>query len=498
MRHILVLLLSVSLSAQTLVPPAPPLQRKPLLAIVQGPGPGFGGGSSYKYADFNADGLLDVVSSGSAGGPTSGLFFWAGRGNGQLAPYVFFPTTTGVGFCDVADIDGDGDLDAVIAGQPAQVLLNDGRAVFTDGTSAAFPGGPPTGGISSYIVRFVDLNGDGHSDLFIGPLPMRAFFNDGHGHFVEDLTAMPVVTQNTTDIVFADFDGDGDLDFVTCNGGYLGYEPNHIFWNDGRGHFPAYAVLPALLFGAFRVAAADFDGDGRTDIVFCALRSQSVLLHNEGAGRFTDISNRLSQNPVPNLGADSIVVGDIDQDGDIDIVRSDGSLLLIDVNRGDGTFEPKSPELFSGRETLHFIAQDGLSLVDLDQDGDLDLWIGQGGLSEIYWGAVTHLRTTTYAALGTTTPLQMFGFEGLAVLAMSATVLTTPVSTPLGYLWINPATTVVDPSPIVVARDGIGNRLLQVPNSPALRNRTIYLQALHLAPSRPWLRLTNLSRLTFY
>lgn len=490
--------LSGALCGQMQTPPMPLLQAKPLFAIVQIPGPGFGAGSHYKFADLDRDGLVDVLASDA-----TALIFWAGRGNGRFAPYVAYPAPTGGAWRDVADIDGDGDLDAVLApiygppyGQPSRMMLNDGRAVFTDASAIAFPAGPPSGPF--YVVRFADIDGDGDPDLVFGPLPLRAFFNDGRGHFVEDTAAMPILTQNTVDMVFADFDGDGDLDFVTANGGYLGVEPNYIFWNDGRGHFPTYAALPALLFGAIRVAAADLDGDGDVDLLFCGLRSQSVLLRNDGAGRFTDISSRLSQYPVPNLGPYAVALGDLDQDGDIDIVRGAGPTLLLDINRGDGTFEPKNPEHFFGIETLHYLQQDGLSLVDTDQDGDLDLWIGQGGLTEIYWGAVTHLHSPTYAPLGSMTALHVFGFEGIAVLATGATRLATPLSTPYGFFWLDPAALVVDPAPVVVDRNGIGVRPLQVPNSGALRNRTLQFQALHFAPSRPWLRLTNVAGLTLY
>jgi len=201
---------------------------------------------------------------------------------------------------------------------------------------------------------------------------------------------------------------------------------------------------------------------------------------------------------VPNLGAYAVVLGDLDQDGDLDVVRGAGPVIFLDVNRGDGTFDPKSPEHFFGVEGFHALQVGALSLVDTDQDGDLDLWIGQGGLTEIYWGAHTQLHSATYARVGTTSSLYAFGFEGVAILAASAARRSTPLATPFGRFWLDPATMVVDPAPIPVARNGIGQRLLPIPNSLALRNRTLQFQALHLSPSRAWNRLTNVTAITFY
>ncbi len=493
MRCFILALIAHALSAQSPMQPAVPFQRKPLLTYVQGPGPGFGAGNDH-FADFNGDGLIDRVSSGYLG-----LYWTPGRGNGQFAPHVFYAARTSGAYCDIADVDRDGDLDAILTpvyAEPCRMMLNDGRAGFTDGSSLTFPAGPPVGPFN--FGRFADIDGDGDSDLVVGPNRLRSYLNDGRGHFVEDQNSMPILTQATVDVAFADFDGDGDLDFVTANGGYFPPEPNYIFWNDGRGRLPSYAMLPGSLISSFVVEAADFDGDGDVDLIFNGSRAPSVLLRNDGFGRFADISSRLSRDPQPYVGQYACAVGDIDQDGDIDIVRGAGRTLLLDVNRGDGTFESKSPEHIWGGETLHYINQDGIYLVDTDQDGDLDLWLGQGGITEIYWGTVTQLRSATYAALGTTIPLYMFGFEGFSVLMLSAAELNVPVHTPLGLLWLDPAASVIDPLPIMVPRNGIGVRQFQVPNNPSLRNRTLIMQGMHVAPSRAWSRLTNRARLTFF
>ena len=92
---------------------------------------------------------------------------------------------------------------------------------------------------------------------------------------------------------------------------------------------------------------------------------------------------------------------------------------------------------------------------------------------------------------------RMFGFDGLSVLAWAAGTVPAPIPTPLGQLWLDPATMVVDPATLFVPSTGIATRTLSVPNVAALRNRTLYLQALHFAPQRSWFRLTNMTKLTF-
>jgi hypothetical protein len=92
----------------------------------------------------------------------------------------------------------------------------------------------------------------------------------------------------------------------------------------------------------------------------------------------------------------------------------------------------------------------------------------------------------------------MFGYQGFSILAISTAALTVPLHTPLGLFWLDPAATLLDPVPIDVPRAGIGMRPLRVPTTPSLRNRTLFMQALHVAPSRAWVRFTNLARLTLF
>ncbi|MEZ5962450.1 MAG: VCBS repeat-containing protein [Planctomycetota bacterium] len=444
----------------------------------------------FRFADIDGDQLMDAASCAVAG-----LQVWKGLGHGAFAPYVLYPPPSpwwGARL-DLADADGDGDLDALqttFGPQSCSIMLNDGNGAFGDGSATAFPGGPPVGPYN--FGRFVDLDGDGDSDIVLGAMPMRAFFNNGRGVFTEDPTAMPNVPQQTADVEFADLDGDGDVDFVTANGSWGPIEPDYAFFNDGRGHFHTYSTLHSRQIPSLLVRTLDLEGDGDRDVLIVGINSQSLLLRNDGGGIFTDVSQRLSRWNSRSPSLIAAAVGDVDLDGDFDIVRSSGNVLYLDVNRGDGTFEPMSPEHFWGTPNF-VVGQDGLYLLDVDQDGDLDLFFGHGLQTEIAWGAATHLQAPGAATIGSNVTLRMFGFDGVATLALCGPRLTVPLQTPFGHLWLDPATTVTDPALVLVPPSGLASRTLRVPNVAALRGRFVHFQAFHFAPARAWMRLTNLA-----
>jgi hypothetical protein len=71
-----------------------------------------------------------------------------------------------------------------------------------------------------------------------------------------------------------------------------------------------------------------------------------------------------------------------------------------------------------------------------------------------------------------------------------------PLLTSIGGLWLDPAVMAIVPTLIMVPPNGIATHGLAIPNFPYLRNRTLHLQAFHIAFSRPWSRLTNVASMT--
>jgi hypothetical protein len=167
--------------------------------------------------------------------------------------------------------------------------------------------------------------------------------------------------------VAGDVDGDEDRDLVVAlRSGEFGVA---ILQNDGLGHFgppelyaPANGVLD-------RPAVLDLDGDDDRDIVFAqSSADEVVVIMNQGGGSFAP---PVSYGGVPDAYFVHLSVGDVDGDEDPDVVigRSlTSSPPSLYRNRGDGTFEP--PQAIVVDELYEFAGND---LGDLDGDGDLDL-----------------------------------------------------------------------------------------------------------------------------
>ncbi|MCU0656935.1 MAG: VCBS repeat-containing protein [Polyangiaceae bacterium] len=127
---------------------------------------------------------------------------------------------------EACDIDGDGDLDLLLDnaaadlgdGHRTQVLINDGKGVFSDESEQRITGEPNT---DDNIVKCADVDGDGDYDLIVGSLQNpseKLLLNDGKGVFSTVLDAFPTTSDPTLGLDVADLDGDGLLDVVTGQG----------------------------------------------------------------------------------------------------------------------------------------------------------------------------------------------------------------------------------------------------------------------------------------
>ena len=176
--------------------------------------------------------------------------------------------------------------------------------------------------------RSSDVDGDGDLDAVLGNAADRftglgvaqnaLWINDGSGNFTA--VPLPADTDATYGVALADADGDGDLDLWTANEGILDGRTgqNRVFLNDGAGAFAA-APVPRDDDDAYGVAVADLDGDGDNDAVFGGWREQMTLWLNDGAGALSDATPpRVTRATSSNLGDHTLV--DVDGDGDDDLV----------------------------------------------------------------------------------------------------------------------------------------------------------------------------------
>ena len=201
---------------------------------------------------------------------------------------------------------------------------------------------------------------------------------------------LPGDNDYTYAIALVDVDGDGDLDLICGNSGQ-----NRLYVNDGTGVFADMTAtqMPAINDYTNALAVGDVDGDGDLDLVVgnaygWYAGAQTRLYLNDGTGTFSDAT--ATQMPVDNVQTRSVALGDVDGDGDLDLVCGNsqfgyygaGSRTRLYLNDGSGTFTDATASA-DARSLRH--DQRSVVFGDVDGDGDLDMVIGNGFFYQGYW-----------------------------------------------------------------------------------------------------------------
>ena len=237
--------------------------------------------------------------------------------------------------------------------------------IAVGGAQSAFTELPEFGTGYTLPVAWGDADGDGHLDVAVGNYggANRLFINNGDGTF----TAMPAFGSGQTDsVVWGDFDSDGDPDLAVGNGGFNHAEPNYLYINDGLGGFVEQAQ-----FGGEDTAClswADADNDGDLDLAVGNWENGASRLYvNQGNGTFAE------ELAFGNRDTNTLAWGDADNDGDLDVAVGNGDFQSAEQNylyrnHGDGSFAEE--------EAFGLGSTDGVAWGDCDEDGDLDLAVG--------------------------------------------------------------------------------------------------------------------------
>ena len=241
--------------------------------------------------------------------------------------------------------------------------------------------------------------------------------------FTYNAAALPAQNIFTDGVELVDVDADDDLDIVFSNRGGSGIGPygtgnpaaQHLFINDGTGTFSAgHAQLNVANMAAPMVIAEDFDNDGDPDLMYArdsvwpAPTAPPVILINDGTGNFTD--ETASRIPLGfNMTGFGICAGDTDNDGDLDVVVTNGGTFngvatqaRLLQNDGTGVFTNITA---TNMPVDTYNAQD-VTLLDVDNDFDIDILLsGKGATgkrSRLYLnnGSGVFSINTSFDALG--------------------------------------------------------------------------------------------------
>lgn len=264
----------------------------------------------------------------------------------------------------VGDLDGDGDLDVVLAKGRHwplhnRILLNDGRGNF----QAKNLGSQPD---RSYTAALGDIDKDGDLDIVVSndkPDAKMTYKNDGKGNFAL-ASSWGDRSWNTRNITLVDMDRDNSLDLVVANR----KSPSYIILNDGQGNFakPKWIVIPSE--SSTTIVPADFDRDGFVDL--------AVPHRDGGASRILFSDDKLSFQRTTTFGpavssTRACAAGDLNSDGAIDLIVGDDRLgTSVWFNDGQGNFQ-KTIAIGEPKLVAYSIAT-GL----MNQDDRLDVIIG--------------------------------------------------------------------------------------------------------------------------
>jgi len=332
-----------------------------------------------RWGDFDNDGDLDLLVTGSAGASALGSFNHIYKNtNGNFTSTE--PTHSWQQYhknssTDWGDVDNDGDLDLVIMGGGAGYSaiyknIENGTGHWLNQKLIELNNGS---------ARFGDYDNDGDLDLYMfGTKDANTsstayqFYQNTNGEFTAvTIAASAMESASRTTLEWGDYDNDGDLDFLQC--GYGSGQNNAVLYENVNGSFSGLVLDNSdNTHGIF----IDYNNDGDLDIVISG-NTETNLYDNQN-GIFTKVNNTFlvdgNSFAIRNGG---LATGDYDNDGDLDIAIN-GETFVNSSNTGSKvTFFRNEYGNFKKDFTAAGGERGNIEFGDYDNDGDLDyFWLG--------------------------------------------------------------------------------------------------------------------------
>ena len=329
--------------------------------------------TSVAAGDFDGDGKPDLAVT-----TQHGVSVLLNNESGGFQPFVNYTVGTNPQSVAVGDFNGDGKLDLAVVNQGSgnvSILLGNGNGTFGGGTTYAAGGNPRS-------VVIADFNGDGIPDLAVvdsgfgpGTAGVSVLIGNGNGSF--QTAAFFAAGSTSLSVAVGDFNGDGKADLAVAN---EGSDNISILIGNGDGSFQSAVNinldLPGLSVSPTSVVAGDFDSNGHLDLAVAAPNHRDIaVLSGNGNGTFQAAVHYALDDPNFVNNPNMLVATSFDSDGKLDLILTDLSSnhVTILLGAGDGTF-PSAKSYAAGPEPI------GVAVADFNGDGRPDLVVADNAV----------------------------------------------------------------------------------------------------------------------